>query len=251
MKITNRDIDEFVHWIIENKKMMEYTGAFNLTVVVPQDVLDAMRIIHNTGLEYYQYTPGNTTVRVLGLDMIPHMCNYRREQAVQLVAEGMNLTRSDITPITKSFSPWPIRPNAEKLIAVMEAAKAWCLEKESAFFQKRDVMRVAKCSAHMASEALKYYQSAGDIECVARKWWFFHNMPQNKQGRPSMKYRKVDIGLQRYQKMNRLVELGLVSKQTAMNELGIDYKKEMQLMRQERMYRENLALSSGPTIGVR
>lgn len=248
--MNKKDLHHLLDWVKKAKRDMEVSGAFNIVMHVPAMAYKDLQAVYGSNdVAHYLYNGSNRVVTLMGLEVYPHT-HSQNDRTVQLIAQGMNLTSANIKPITKQSVGWPVRPHANLYRDIMKKVKDWCVQKNSAFFQKRDLMRIAECSANMAYETLRYYAEVGDIERCDHHWWYWPSMHNPlKEPRPRREPAKNRF-LQDYRAIQQLVGTGAVSKQQALYTLGIDYAEEAKRMQIEKQYMDNLSMSSGPLMGL-
>lgn len=230
--MTKRDFRGLLDWIRENKRIMEVTGAFNITLVVENRIMNELSAYHGQDIAHFRGgNYGSHAVQLQGMDVqcrpTPTGAATNAMEAVILQAQGMNLTRGDIKPVMKASTCWPVRKNAEAMRECMAQVREWCERKESFWFQRSDVIRLSGCTRHMASEALEYLKETGDIRNDGR-WWHFG---QIYRGTPRSGVNKFQMGVD-------LAAQGSISMQAAASSLGIDYDKELKALRQEQEFRK-------------
>jgi hypothetical protein len=222
--MTKKDYDNLIEWVSENKRMMEVTGAFDLTITMEERLVKQLYNVSGNGVAHIMNPAGpygsygGRTVQLMGVKVQYHPTmsgnGCSADEAIVMTAGGMNIMRSDIAPITKVATSWPIHKESRMFREYLDKVSEWCGTKQSPYFQRRDMERIAGCTRNTAKQALDYLRESGDVQ-VAGKWWrlskwtTFQSTPLNGPN------------------VFQLTVAGIISKKEAMKRMGLDYDVEM------------------------
>ena len=219
---------KLVNWVQKTRKHMLCSGSGELELMVPAKVYTDLHRVATRNNNFDILSIMNPDVRIEGILVRPDP-SYAGGPApthasgkVQMRAGSCSFTSSGMTPIHEMHMLWPPCSHAKEYIEYIEKVKEWCIRKGSPFFQRRDVARINGLSPREAYNAMKYARAKGDIEnrtgyMLPTRWWHF-----KFESTPRQSPNVFDLAAN-----------DMISKKTAMAQVGIDFNKEATAMKEE------------------
>jgi len=190
--------------------------ADNVALMIPPAAYDGLR-----RSQKYQTSHGMAEPTLWGMQVFPG--NHVDRMDMQAIG-GIRITREHKKPRFRRWTRWPV-VSKQSLDVHIEKIREWCKSKKSPWFQRQDVVRVCKIDVRLANMVIREAYAQGRMAPKKQgvgKWHQF-KQPVQFQGTPNT---QPNVFM-------KAMQAGVVSKQTALAEFGLDMSAEWKKLQAE------------------